>query len=240
MVGDDMYLELNDSNNRIFTNHDEQGRYCIQLSFEFENWEYRLMDFISFHKSNNIKYEINVEKERLEHAKSIYKNTIFNGLIREYESKVLVHSTTPKSWMEIMKSMKIKSWNNATNDGDLVEDMPIGVQLKDPQDFRNYVMLGGFNHNNEIVVMCKEYGKLVFDENKTYNPGARIYIDAAKLAKDGLLLRDGIHLKVKDEIDLSEYMIDVVTPSDFNEEQFTPKKFSKMADNLFYSRNTDK
>lgn len=234
--GDLMYLELNESRDRINTTFDKDGKYCIYMSSSFENWEYRLMDFIGFNIKHNIPYELNVDDAQLEYAKSVYGLTNFNDPIRKYEKNVLVHSTTNESWKKIQKSMIIKSWKKAKDDGDLEEIEPIGVLLNDPVEFRDYVMLGGFNHYNEIVVMCKQLGKLIYDENKSYEPGARIYVDAEKLANDGLLLRDGIHLKVRSELDLKKYMIASITPKDLENMRFTPLTFSNKADKLFKNK----
>jgi len=165
---------------------------------------------------------------------------LYNGPLREYENDVLVHSTTKESWAKIKESMMIKSWNFASESGDLKEKDPIGLLLKDPKEFRDYVMLGGYGFNNEIVVLCKQLGKLVYDKNMEYTPGARIYLDAKKLANEGLLLRDGMHLKVENSIDLNKYMIDVITPFDLSLDSFTPLSFSTEADKEFRRRKKTK
>ncbi len=42
--------------------------------------------------------------------------------------------------------------------------------------------------------------------------GVRLYFDAAKIAKDGLLVRDGAHLKVTDTLPIDKYLIWTDTP----------------------------
>lgn len=39
-----------------------------------------------------------------------------------------------------------------------------------------------------------------------------MYLDAAKISKDGLLMRDGAHLKVKDTLQIDKYLIWTDTP----------------------------
>ena len=49
--------------------------------------------------------------------------------------------------------------------------------------------------------------KLVYDLNAPYPSGARLYFDAQKMAADGLLVRDGNHLKVKNQLPLQPYLL---------------------------------
>lgn len=233
-------MTLNNSDNKILTNYDINGNYRVFLSKKFQNWEYRLMDFITYHQYYKIDVSMDVSLEDLKHAKSIYKNTSFKGPIRIYEDRVLTHSTTANSWEQIKKTMLLKSWNRAKNDGDLTEDSPIGSLLKDPVEFRDFIMLGGMDFSNEIVVMCKQRGELIYDGNIPYHPGARIYIDANKLANEGLLLRDGIHIKVKDVLSLTAFMIDVITKESLLDDVYTPITFTKEANRLFLRRNFHK
>ena len=44
------------------------------------------------------------------------------------------------------------------------------------------------------------------DADAKYRTGARLYFDAEKMARDGLLIRDGFHIKVKDSLPLAPYL----------------------------------
>ena len=67
-----------------------------------------------------------------------------------------------------------------------------------------------------------------------FNFLTRFYLNAKKLASDGLLLRDGAHIKVKDYIDLNKYLIWYSTPEILGiDENTTPDKFFKLSNDKF-------
>ncbi len=84
---------------------------------------------------------------------------------------------------------------------------PIGQVLGDPTDFRDYIMFTNGSVSNEIVVLSKQQGKIIMDEDMKYNTGARLYFDMKKIAENGLLIHDGIHMKVKNTLPLEPYLI---------------------------------
>ena len=90
------------------------------------------------------------------------------------------------------------------------EKYPIGIQLGDPADFSDYIMFGG-GVIGEIVVNPKQHGKTAMDVNIDYLTGARLCFNAEKMAQDGLLVRDGCHLKVKDTLPLEPYLLFAAT-----------------------------
>ncbi len=124
-------------------------------------------------------------------------------LLRDNESPVLVHSTPLNSWENIKRNEMLKSWNLLKTEKVIAEEQPIGIQLGDPTDFSDYIMFGG-GVTGEIVVNSKQQEKIIMDINVEYLTGARLYFDAKKIAYDGLLVRDGCHLKVKDKLLLNQ------------------------------------
>lgn len=221
------------------TGKDSQNIYTIRLSKCYESWQYRLMDFLLYSKEHNINVILSISEEDYKEAIDSYVgHSNMDKELRSYESKVFVHSTTKELWSKIEKCGVFKSWNIAKRDGDITEKTPIGYLLGDPNEFRDYIMLGGLGYHNEIVVASKQKGRLSYDINEPYTPGARIYLDACKIAKDGLLVRDGLHLKVKDTLSLAPYMLWVATTDNVKnpDEEWTPLNFSKLADSIFLER----
>ena len=47
----------------------------------------------------------------------------------------------------------------------------------------------------------------MMNQDMAYNTGARLYFDNKKIAADGLLIRDGIHLQVMDRLPLEPYLL---------------------------------
>ena len=106
--------------------------------------------------------------------------------------------------------------------------------LADPEEFSSYVMLGK-GTTGEIVVSSSDKKHINCDVNVNYQPGVRLYLDVKKIACDGLLIRDGSHMKVKDEIDLDKYLLYAATAEIVNphKDSWTPKEFAKEADTMF-------
>ena len=69
--------------------------------------------------------------------------------------------------------------------------------MGDPEELRDFILFGG-GTTGEIVVNSKQNNKLIYDENVEYRTGARLYFDMQKIAEDGLILRDGSEIKIKD------------------------------------------
>ena len=154
--------------------------------------------------------------------------------VREDEPEVLIHSTPFANWTKIKRDGCLKSWNRVKQEMETQEEKPIGHLLGDPEDFRDYIMFGT-GERCEIVVSSKEAGRLVDDADEAYHSGARMYFDARKMAADGLLIRDGTHLKVKHGLPLQPYMIWAATWENLGLDSpiSTPKRFSHTADSMF-------
>ena len=204
--------------------------YTLKISRSYRNWELSVCDFLTFYEHKNIIAVIS--ESDLRYAKTRYGSHSFrDNFLRENEPEVLVHSTTLENWESIQKDSALKCFNSLKKG-----ETPIGRLLGDPKDFSDYVMFSGGGTAGEIVVSSKQAGKIVMDENARYKTGARLYFDAKKTAADGLLLRDGAHLKVKDFLPLKPYLIWTATwkNSGLSERISTPKTFTEKANKKFY------
>ncbi len=214
----------------------ENSLYTVNLSKNYKYWYYEFCDMIGFYENSDVELILKADKSDIQLAKKLYGNHRFNEpFLRENESKVLVHNTTNENAKSIISDGKIKSWNILKSEKCEWENQPIGVLLGDIADFSDYVMLSGCYQNNEIVIASKLKGKIDINENQKYTAGARFYIDGEKLAGDGLLLRDGEHLKVKDFISLDKYLIWYSKPERLNIRAITtPKKFFELSNDRFF------
>ncbi|MCL2321950.1 MAG: hypothetical protein FWC47_07585 [Oscillospiraceae bacterium] len=93
-------------------------------------------------------------------------------------------------------------------------------------------MLGG-GYWNELVVCSKEKGYICMDADCEYTPGARFYFDTLKLIQAGLLVRDGMHYKVKDELSLSNMLFCATINNVSIVGKITPRAFSSASDEAF-------
>ena len=210
--------------------------YTIKVSrTKCNDWKMAVGDFISFNETN-AKNIILVLTE-LEHkaVNVYYEGHRYNEpFLRKGEPLALVHSTPMNSWKQIDQNGMLKSWNKLKAERAVEEEYPIGIQLGDPVDFSDYIMFGG-GVTGEIVVNSKQQGKIAMDVNTDYLTGARLYFNAEKMAQDGLLVRDGCHLKVKDTLPLEPYLLFAATWENIGLESqvSTPKIFSEKADEAF-------
>ncbi len=216
----------------MFVGRQNGCAYTVKFSrFANENLRFALCDFIGYNESNNKNIILFLKNEELLEAKNSYAGHSYNeSFLRTTEPKVLVHSTTLDSYKQIQKDSKLISFNKLN-----LNCEPIGVQLGDPKDFSDYIMFYNGGVTGEIVVNSKQKGSIVMNINDEYVPGARLYFDAEKIANDGLLVRDGCHLKVKSELPLSQYLIFTATAESIGLEKTisTPKEFAEKADNIF-------
>lgn len=229
-------LVLNDNDNKVTVGL-QNGIYNVIISKRFKEWAIRVGDLFSYAKFNNIDVIHSLSKSEIEEIANAYQNHNFmDDHSRDYEPLYLVHSTDYDSWIDIKNSGYIKSWNTLKREGHYIKNAePFGKMLGDLDSFSDYVMLSDCGISGEIVVASKQHNKMV-DERTVYKVGARLYLDAFMLANDGLLIRDGIHLKVKDRIDIDKYVLFTITRDDLiiTDKYSTPKDFTKMANYEFY------
>ena len=211
--------------------------YVFQFILTKKNidWQYRIMDCINYEIELGKNLIVAVNSADLDEAKAIYKGHSNNdNYLRHYERSVLVHSTTPEGYKNILKSGRLKSWNILKNEGATNEQKPIGSFLNDPEDYSDYIMFNNGGFSVELVISSKQKGFICMDKNAEYTAGARLYLDAAKVAGDGLLVRDGAHLKVKGTLQHDKYLIWTATPEVLGiNAETTPFIFGKTADETF-------
>lgn len=210
--------------------------YTIKISKQIHpNWKMAVGDFIDFCNDNNLNGVVAITENDYQEAQNYYIGHSFDEtVLRDYETSVLVHSTSMENWQKIQKDGMLKSWNKLNSEKSVIENEPIGKQLGDPLHFSNYIMFGG-GVSGEIVVNSKQSGKIVMDIDSEYKTGARLYFDAERIAKDGLLVRDGAHIKVKDCLPLEPYLIWISTWDKIGLENqiSTPRIFAELSDNTF-------
>lgn len=212
--------------------------YTIKVSrSQCKNWEMAVGDFIDFSEANEKNAILVMPEADLESVKKHYEGHRYHEpFLRETEPSIFVHSTPMNCWEQIQRDGMLKSWNILKTENVITEEQPIGIQLGDPMDFRDYIMFGS-GVTGEIVVNAKQQGKIVMDTNAEYLTGARLYFDAKRIALDGLLVRDGCHLKVKDRLPLNPYLIWAATWETIGlaSQVSTPKIFAEKADKYFQS-----
>jgi len=213
--------------------------FCLEISkANEENWAFRAMDYIAYHLALGRNVVYTGEGDDYMRAKEIYRgHSMSDPFLRPYEPRILVHSTTPNAYRQIMKDGVLKSWNKVNERHRHGEIEPIGALLGDPVDFRDYVMLGELGFWNEIIVSSKEKGYICMDADCEYNPGARFYFSTWELIKSGLFIRDGAHYKVRNMLPLSHSLFCATTDNVSINTKITPRTFAELADKAFEEYN---
>ena len=227
------------TDNYVITGNGNEGAYSIKLSRILNaDWRIAVGDFCGYCEANKLNAILVMSEADYTDAKRGYKGHCYNEpKLRQGEPSVLIHSTSEESWHSIQRDGMLKSWNRLKAECVIWEDCPIGAQLGDLDEFSNYIMFGG-GVTGEIVVSSKLSGFINMDVNAEYHTGARIYFDAKRMAEDGLLIRDGAHIKVKDVLPLEPYLIWTATWDKLGMASpiSTPKIFAETADNQFRNR----
>jgi hypothetical protein len=160
--------------------------------------------------------------------------------LRPYDPAVVVHSTTREGWPQIAGDGRLLS---ASELGKAGVDIPeIGFEtFGEPAEYREFIHFSPLgNPNGEVVVLSHQRGTVVTDFEAAYIPGTRIYLDAHLMIRDGVAVRDGLHvLKVHLALELEPYLIDVITAQDLGNggEAWSPRRFASEADGEFCKRH---
>lgn len=213
----------------------EASVYILRVSKNYPYWKMSLMDFINFYDSNK-NIILSISDDDLESAENYYLGHHYNEKeLRSYEPEVLIHSTTTANWESIQEDSCLKSWNILKSENKHTESTPIGKQLGDPKDFSDYIMFSGGATSSEIVVLSKQHNKIIMNQDMKYKTGIRLYFDSKKIARDGLLIRDGCHLKVKDKLPMEPYLLWVADWKSvgLRNQISTPAEFTAKANNMF-------
>ncbi len=231
-----VYIELVETANYYLFNGGNAFVFKVSISKNCPDWQFRLLDFIEYEQEEGKRIIIKITEDDFSEAKKAYAGHCHtDNFLRKSEGKYFVHSTTAENYKNIVKDGCLKSWNILKAEGKIKEKKPIGVLLGDHSNYSDYIMLSDGGVAGEIVVNSKNCSKIVMDTNAPYSPGARLYFDAEKIAENGILIRDGVHYKVKNILPLKDFLLWTATPESigFLGKRITPRQFADLSDNIF-------
>lgn len=236
-VWDDSWIVfiLNNEPYRMVVGSVNGCTYTLKVSKNYRHWQMALGDFLSYNNSINKNVILAVsEQDYLEAVKSYEGHTYNDKYLREYEEPILIHSTTDDNYHCILEDGCLKSWNQLHVNNILDVEEPIGKLLGDPIELRDFILFGS-GTTGEIVVNSKQLQRIEMNDSCEYKTGARLYFDIKKLAEDGLIIRDGSEIKVKDILPLNPYLIWAATWDSIGLKSniSSPKVFAMSADKYF-------
>jgi len=205
------------------------------ITKEAKCWQYRIQDFIQYETSYGKNIILAIDADDLNGSQLEYRGHKYNDcFLRDYEERILVHTTTIENYNKIITSKALKSWNTLKSENSDWEESPIGAMIGDPVNYSNYIMFGTGGYYQEIITSSKQKGYIEMNVDCVYTAGARFYFSAERIAQDGLLIRDGVHLKVKGKLSLSNYLLWTATSNVLGiSEQTTPRIFAETSDRMF-------
>lgn len=145
------------------------------------------------------------------------------GCVTEF----VCHTTSTENAVKILESGKLLSALRARK-------VPVEVLMaesrnaaKDPADYFEYIMLAWGNcQAGDRLVMERKLGRFPdeYDLSIGLTPGVRFYFRYEELVKHPGRVFDGVlPMKIKDEIDLNEWLYAMVIPSELREELSVPE-----------------
>lgn len=211
---------------------------------KISDWEIRnMIEFIEYEKEYGRECKIECDdKELLKiiqlkiSAKDKYINTPRPNLITECtacpyrkgcETEFVCHTTSLENAIKIFQSGKLLSALNARK-------IPVQQLIKekrnaanDPADYFEYIMLAWGNcQSGDRLIMERKLERFPDDKDlsENFTPGIRFYFRYENLIKHPGTVFDGVlPLKVKDEINLYEWLYVIVIPTELR---------SKIEDNI--------
>lgn len=165
-------------------------------------------------------------------------NTPGWSVVRAGDPHWLVHSTTAQGWAAIQACGELRAQARLRRDGVAIPNLG-GEWLGEPADYADYIMLGRAGiMASEFVVASRNAGRMITSPDTPYEPGVRLFCDAHRLIRDGLIVRDGLHVaKVHDHLPLDPYLIAAATPAAMDPQGkiivWTPKSFCLAALDYF-------
>ena len=89
-----IYLEITETYNYKLICGRENGNYTVKISKSFPNWYFAVCDLIDFYSNTEIDTICNTTEDNIILARNLYDGHKFEERkLRDYEPKVLVHST---------------------------------------------------------------------------------------------------------------------------------------------------
>ena len=219
----------------------DNGLFLMVFDRSLEKLEIRLADFLRYEPRHGRRTIVaappDVDIDSLvRHSLETYSPGSF---LTPDQSRWLVHSTPLECWEDIAGCGELRSLADLRRSGKNI--VSIGrEQLKEPDDYAEYAMLGSFDHIGcEHVVASHKRGEIFTDEDVCYSPGVRLYFDGHRIIRDGLAVWDGIHfIKVHHRIPLEPYLLKSITAKDVDAKRndWTPRTFLEAANQCFLSQ----
>ncbi|MDR1465636.1 MAG: hypothetical protein LBJ11_10125 [Oscillospiraceae bacterium] len=215
------------------------GRYCLALPPDAEDFAWRCVDFARYETAQGRTVRTDPPDFDLAGVSRDFPET--GRILRRGDPAFVVHSTTLAAYDLIRRDGALKSCARLRREG--TPCAAIGfAPLGEPEDYLEYIMFAPVENGgagSEIVINSRLRGEACFDPDAPYRPQARLYFDARKIITDGLAVRDGVHtLKVRDLLPLAGYLLKVIRAENVTlpsgAASWMPAIFTTAANEIFF------
>jgi hypothetical protein len=207
-------------------------------------------DFIRYERSHGRQVILavpeGVDSEAM--IRSAWETTEDKRALRADDPPVVVHSTSQEAWPVIQRDGMLRSTARLRAEGhpsacSSAETSEVAhYQQNEPEEYADYIMFGHLGDPVvECITMSKQCGDFRLDADARYTPGVRLYFDLHAVVRDGIGVRDGLHLvKVRNHLPLTPYLLGTVGVEDIatggSGREWTPRLFTQEADRIFEQR----
>jgi hypothetical protein len=216
------------------------GLYSFRVGRLCANLEERVADFLRYEAAQGRKVifaaPADVPMDAL--VERALANTPVGPVVRHSDPQWLVHSTLLERWERVQACGELRSLARLKRNGFSI--LSLGSdELKDPKDYAEHVALGDMDAiGAEFVTASHGKGRMVTQEDAPYQPGVRLYFDGHRIVRDGLAVRDGLHLiKVCDHLPLKPYLVAAIGVKEADPDgaaaTWTPRSFLTAANACF-------
>jgi hypothetical protein len=236
---------LDREDDQFFTGKSGDGPFSACFGRMVDHLEDRLANFLCYENRHGRTVILSFPQDIDIHSYVVQalSSTPKADIVRPEDPAVLVHATTQAAWQSIRGDCELKAASqlgikryrsDEGSSSSLLEDY-----LKhEPPEYSDYIMFSGMESCvPEMVVASNQKNRFVLDENAIYEPGVRLYFDNYRIIRNGLGVRDGLHLiKVYQRLALQPYLLATIDANDIDpqhEKQWAIKEFTEKANVVF-------
>jgi len=216
----------------------KNGVYRFRLTDypQFKDWEWNnILAFLCYEKAQGAKLEIVCENKDIisfiQNAAGKLKGTEYIPPVAGAIEEFVYHATDVRAAQKILADGKLLSATKVYGKtGEAIAFERRECEWKDPPDFYEYVMFGWGTHLvGDYVVLSENFPSEEDLQKGNFDAGVRFYIRYRDIIRHKGHTFDGYHaVKVKDEVDLSDYLFACIVPEQYREqlENCIPRELS--------------
>lgn len=243
------FCVLDEDHNQIFTGKSGKGPFSSRFGRQVPDLAERLVDFLKYENAHGRRVILSFppKMDVDEYVTQALAHAPVSNTVRPEDPAILIHATTQAAWENIQADRALKAASQLAkkpdrSGGEAKVGEIEGYLFDEPPEYKDYIMFGGMDSCvPEMVLASNRAGKFILDEEAAFEPGVRLYFDNHRIIRDGLAMRDGLHVnKVHLHLPLQPYLLFAVGVDDLDPQRqlkrWTIRNFVERA-NAAFRRN---